>query len=355
MNPAMLETVRQVVVNSLDDVRVETHPCPRPGAGEVLLGPTVVGICGSDLHAARGVHPFISLPYRPGHEVVGRVLAVGEGVDLVPGTRVVLEPNLACGTCPPCREGRYNICDVLDVIGCQTAGGMTDAFVVPAHRVHVLPDDLDDTTAVLVEPLSTPLRAVRRAGDLRGRRVLVQGAGPIGLFILLAARRAGAAAVVASDPVPSKRDRAVAFGAVGAVDPTADDVASTVVEALGGPADVVFDGVSREASVRLAVDVLRKGGKLLTVGVAAGATPVPLDLIQDRELDLLGCLMFVAEDVREAIAMLREGAVPVEQVITARFDVADAAAAYAASADPEQVKVVVTVSGPGTAAAGGAA
>lgn len=340
----MTSVVRQVVVNSLDDVQLETVPRPVPGPGEVLVEPTLVGICGSDLHAARGVHPFIALPYRPGHEVVGRVAGTGDGVEGLPvGTRVVLEPNLACGVCAPCREGRYNICDVLDVIGCQTPGGLTDAFAVPAHRLHVLPDDLDDATAVLVEPLSTPLRAIRRAGDLRGKRVVVLGAGPIGLFILLGALRAGAAAVVSLDLVASKRDRAKRLGASGTVDAAAADAVAQARELLGGAADVVFDGVSRESSVRQGVDLLRKGGRLLTVGVAAGTTPVPLDLVQDRELELLGCLMFVREDVQEAIAMLREGAVPVADVVTATFDVEDAAAAYAASADPEQVKVVVRV------------
>ncbi|WP_328291417.1 alcohol dehydrogenase catalytic domain-containing protein [Kineococcus sp. NBC_00420] len=343
--PQTTGTVRQVVVNSLDDIQVEHHARPIPGPGEVLLEPTLVGICGSDLHAARGVHPFITLPYRPGHEVVGRVAATGEGVDaqFAPGTRVVLEPNLACGKCPPCQEGRYNICDVLDVIGCQTPGGMTDAFTVAADRLHVLPDDLDDTAAVLVEPLSTPLRAVRRAGALKDKRVVVLGAGPIGLFILLGAVRAGASAVVSADLVGSKRNRAVSFGAAGAVDAAAEDAVEQARMLLGGAADVVFDCVSRDSSVRQGVDLLRKGGKLMTVGVAAGATSIPLDLVQDRELDILGCLMFVREDVQEAIAMLREGVVPVADIITGTFDVEDVAAAYAASADPEQVKIVVRV------------
>lgn len=343
--PQTTGTVRQVVVNSLDDIQFQPQPRPVPGPGEVLLEPTLVGICGSDLHAARGVHPFIALPYRPGHEVVGRIAATGDDVDaqFAPGTRVVLEPNVACGTCPPCREGRYNICDVLDVIGCQTPGGMTDAFTVAADRLHVLPDDLDDTAAVLIEPLSTPLRAIRRAGDLEGKRVVVLGAGPIGLFILLGALRAGASAVVSADLVATKRDRAIAFGATGAVDAAAADAVEQARTALGGAADIVFDCVSRESSVRQGVDLLRKGGKLMTVGVAAGVTPIPLDLVQDRELDILGCLMFVREDVQEAIAMLREGAVPVADVITGTYDLEDVAAAYAASADPEQVKIVVRV------------
>jgi threonine dehydrogenase-like Zn-dependent dehydrogenase len=106
---------------------------------------TVVGICGSDIHAAYGRHPFISLPMRSGHEVVGVVEEVGTDVDTgLVGTRVVIEPNLACGHCAQCAAGRYNICSTLEVFGCQTPGGMTDYFVIAADRVVPLPDDLDD-------------------------------------------------------------------------------------------------------------------------------------------------------------------------------------------------------------------
>lgn len=340
--------VRRVVVRSLEDVELETAPTPVAGPGEVLVRATVVGICGSDLHAALGRHPFIPLPYRPGHEVVGVVEDTGDGVEESwRGRRVVLEPNLYCGDCALCQQGRYNICERLDVFGCQTPGGMADLFAVPVHRLHTLPDELSDTAAALVEPLSTPLRAVRRAGDLIGRRVAVLGAGPIGLLVLLSALRAGAAAVVVADLVSSKRDRALRFGAAGAFDAAAPDAAEQGQGLLGGPADVVFDCVSRESSIRQGIDLLRKGGTLVVVGVAAGPTTVPLDLVQDRELDVLGSLMFVGEDMRAAIAMLSEGAVPVDEMVTATFDITQAREAFAASADPEQLKVLVTVGGSG--------
>jgi 2-desacetyl-2-hydroxyethyl bacteriochlorophyllide A dehydrogenase len=320
---------------------------PSAAPGEVLVRATVVGICGSDLHAALGRHPFIPLPYRPGHEVVGVVESVGEGVDETwRGRRVVLEPNLYCGQCAPCVEGRYNICERLDVFGCQTPGGMTDLFAVPVHRLHVLPDNLSDTAAALVEPLSTPVRAVRRAGDVTGRRVVVLGAGPIGVMVLLSALRAGAASVVVADLVASKRERALRFGAAGVFDASAPDAVAQARALLGGPADVVFDAVARDSSIAQGIDLLRKGGKLVVIGVSAGATPVPLDLVQDRELDILGTLMFVGEDMREAIAMLAEGAVPVQDMITATFDITRAGEAFAASADPEQLKVLVTVGAP---------
>jgi 2-desacetyl-2-hydroxyethyl bacteriochlorophyllide A dehydrogenase len=347
VSPAAPGLNRRVVVNSLDDVVIETVPESRPEAGEVRVRSTVVGICGSDLHAACGKHPFIDLPYRPGHEVVGVVDAVGAHVDdSWLGTRVVVEPNLACGHCTQCRAGTYNICRDLLVLGCQTPGGLADSFTVAADRLVALNPTLDDDHAILIEPFATPIHAVRRAaaavGDLRDRPVVVIGAGPIGLFVLLAARQAGARVVVA-DQLATKRERAERLGAAGTNDPTAADAVESALERLGGPAAVVIDCVANQSSVAQAVDLVDKGGAIMIVGVSAGATPVRLDLVQDRELALIGNLMYVREDFTAAIDLLASGVVPIDEFISARFDFEDSAEAFTASADPEQVKVVVTV------------
>lgn len=338
---------RRVVVSALDDITIETVDEAAPAAGEARVRTSIVGICGSDLHAACGRHPFIDLPYRPGHEAVGVVDAVGEGVDESwVGKRVVVEPNLACGHCAQCKAGRYNICRELLVLGCQTPGALADTFTVAIDRLIPLADDLDDRHAILVEPLATPVHTVRRAaeavGDLEGRPVVVIGAGPIGLFVLLAARHAGAKVVVA-DLLESKRARAERLGAAGTFDPTAPDAVQTALDLMGGPAAVVIDCVSRESSVAQAVDLVDKGGAVMIVGVAEGATPVPLGLIQDRELALIGNLMFVREDFTAAIELLSSGAVPIDEIISAEFDFDQSAQAFAASADPENVKVLVTV------------
>jgi len=342
--------IRRVIVNALDDVEIETVPQPEPGPGEVRVRTTLVGICGSDLHAACGRHPFIDLPYRPGHEAVGVVEALGEGVDESwQGARVAVEPNLACGTCTQCRDGRYNICRDLRVFGCQTPGALADSFVIGVDRLVVLNDDLDDRHAILIEPLATPVHTVRRAekvvGNLADRGVVVIGAGPIGLFALLAARHAGARVVVA-DLLESKRARAERLGAVGTFDPTAPNAVATALELLGGPAAVVIDCVARESSVAQAVDLVDKGGAVMIVGVAEGATPVPLGLIQDREIALIGNLMYVRDDFTAAVEMLESGVVPVGEIISAEYDFDSAGEAFAASADGENVKVLVSMGNP---------
>ncbi|WP_432146001.1 zinc-dependent alcohol dehydrogenase [Streptomyces sp. bgisy084] len=343
----MTEQIRRVLVRSLTDITLEQVPAPVPGDGELLVRTTVVGVCGSDTHAAAGHHPFIDLPYRPGHEAVGRVAATGRGADdFAPGDRVIVEPGLYCGRCPQCRSGRYNICQELKVFGCQTPGAMADLFTIPAGRVHRVPDGMTDIQAALVEPLATPVHAVAKAGDLTGRTVAVLGAGPIGLFTLIAARHAGAARIVVTDLLPGKRERALRLGADAALPAADPDLVGRAHGALGGPADVVFDCVAREQSMAQATGLVAKGGRIVVVGVgAAGGTPVRLDLLQDREIRIEGTLMYTAEDYRAAMSLLASGAVDPADFVTATYALEDAAKAFTASVDPEQVKVLVTVDG----------
>ncbi|HEX4250472.1 MAG TPA: alcohol dehydrogenase catalytic domain-containing protein [Pseudonocardia sp.] len=345
MSTERAAAMRQVVVNSAEDIQVERVPWPSaPGEGDVLVRSRLVGICGSDTHACAGKHPFMPLPYRPGHEVVGVVAAVGPGVDdLTEGDRVVLEPNLVCGKCRQCLDGRYNICRNLAVFGCQTVGAMADEFVVARDRLHRLPDGLSFELAALIEPLATPVHAVRRAGIGPGSRVAVLGAGPIGLLSLVAARAAGAEVVAVTDVLPAKLDRARRLGADAALDAAAPDLVEQARRALGDSADVVLDCVARESSMTQAIELVDKGGTVMVVGIAAGPTTIPLHLVQDREIALVGSLMYTHADVRRAIDLLAGGAVAAADLVTATFPLDRAAEAFAAAVDPAQVKVLVSV------------
>lgn len=338
--------MRRILVNSADDIQVERVPFPEaPGEGQVLVHSRLVGICGSDTHAAAGRHPFIRLPYRPGHEVVGVVGSVGVGVTgLSPGDRVVVEPNLVCGRCRQCRDGRYNICRKLAVFGCQTPGGMADAFTIAADRLHRVPDGMSDELAALVEPLATPVRAVRRAGIGPGSRVVVLGAGPIGLLTMVAARAAGAATVLVTDVLAGKRERAVRLGADAALDAADPGLVDAARDAMGGEgADAVFDCVAVRSSMAQAAELLDKGGTVVVVGVPHGPTEVPLHLVQDREIAVLGSLMYVREDVLRAIRLLADGVLRANELVTAVFPLEQVGEAYAASIRPDQVKVLIRI------------
>lgn len=343
----MTAPMRRVVAD-LDRVTVETVGRPEPGPHDALVRMSVTGVCGSDTHAVHGRHPFIRLPYHPGHEVVGTVEAVGDQVaGVVVGQRVTVEPTLPCAECKMCRTERSNLCENLMFFGCGwRQGGMADFFTVPADRLHAVPDDLDDLTAALIEPLSTPVHAVRLAGDVAGRSVAVLGAGPIGLLVLAVLRARGARCVVVTDVLPAKRERARVLGADAVVDAAADDVADQVRTALGESADVVFDCVAVQATVTQAVGMASKGGTVVVVGVPAREVTVPLPLIQDHQIRIQGSATYLAEDYRESMRLLQAGAVRREDLVTAVHGLDGAAEAFADSAGGEHLKVLVVAGDP---------
>jgi 2-desacetyl-2-hydroxyethyl bacteriochlorophyllide A dehydrogenase len=338
----MTSTTRRVTVPEPNRIRLDEAEIPSVGPGDALIRTTAVGVCGSDLHALAGKHRFIPLPCHPGHEVAGVIEAVGSDVEgFAPGDRVLVEPGLVCGTCDRCREGRYNICDELQVFGCQTPGAMADRFVIDAGRLHAVPAGMSDAAAALVEPLSTATHAVRIAGgDLTGKRVAVLGAGTIGLLTMLAARAAGADRIVVTDLLDHKRERALRLGADAALD-GAGEVASEIRELFGGRADVTFDCVTNQASMDQAVGLADKGGTIVVEGIPTVNVTLDLLLVQDRELHIEGSLMYTTEDVLWAIELMESGVIPVEEIVTATFRLDRAEEAFDAARSGEHVKVHV--------------
>ncbi len=338
-----MATMRRVLVTAGQEVVVERVEAPTPSSGQVRVRTVYSGVCGSDTHAQHGRHPTIALPYAPGHEVVGVVESVAGDVSApAVGDRVTVEPTLPCWRCKQCSAGRQNLCENLQFFGCGwPQGGMADLFTIAANRVHVLPEDVDDLTATLIEPLATPVHAARLAGSLRGAAVAVLGAGSIGLLMLAVVRAAGARRVVVTDVLEGKRARALELGADAVVDGSAPDVAEQVRQALGESADVVFDCVAAPATVPQAIGMALKAGTVVVVGVPSTPVTIPLPLVQDQQVRLQGSATYLPEDYREAIELLRSGAVDVGRVVTAQFPLDQAAAAFAASVSGEQVKVLV--------------
>jgi 2-desacetyl-2-hydroxyethyl bacteriochlorophyllide A dehydrogenase len=340
-------TIRHAVVTAPGVVELRRSPVPEPAPGQVLVRMRLAGVCGSDVHAFHGRHPFVPLPYRPGHEVFGTVEATGGGVDRRTGSRVVVEPILACGECKYCRDGRYNLCATMTFFGCTAPdGGMADLFVLPADRVLAVPDSLADAHAVLVEPLSTPVHAVRLASpDLTGRTVAILGAGTIGLLTLVAARHAGAARIAVTDVLPAKRELASRLGADSVYDATAPDLVGAVRDDLGTSADVVFDCVSIQSSMDQAIAIAVKGGTVVVVGVPAAPVTVPLPEIQDLQVRIQGSATYTRDDLAGAMTLLAAGRVNPDDIITARYPLTQVADAFAAASTGRQVKVVVTADG----------
>ncbi|MGC0239097.1 zinc-dependent alcohol dehydrogenase [Arthrobacter sp. SD76] len=336
-------TMKRVVVRP-EGIVLTDVPKPAPEAHEILVETTVTGVCGSDTHAAAGHHPFVPLPYNPGHEVVGVVREVGDAVDGISvGDHITVEPTLPCWNCKMCTTGRSNICENLRFFGCgYDQGGMADFFTIPANRVHVIPEGMSDLQAALIEPLSTPVHAVRLSGGVEGKAVVIIGAGTIGLLVLAAARHAGARKIVVTDMLPSKRERALRLGADAVLEADRSDLIEAVRAELGESADVVFDCVSIQSTIDLSVKLASKGGTVMVVGVPAKPVTVALPELQDLQVRLQGSATYMPEDYEEAIKIIQAGNVTAEDFITSQFSFDNVAEAFRASAAGEEVKVVLT-------------
>ena len=334
--------MRRVLVTPAG-VEVVEAAVPEPGPGEVLVRTAMAGVCGSDVHALQGRHPFITLPYPPGHEVSGVIEALGPGVDgFRPGQRVTMEPFLPCWACKQCRAGRQNLCERLRFFGCaHDQGGMADRFTVDQRRLHLIPDALDWETAAFIEPLGTPVHAARLAGGLAGKTVAILGAGTIALLTLQVARAQGASRVVLTARSERSRERAATFGPDAVVDATAPDAVEQVRAALGESADVVFDCVAEQSTTDQALALADKGGTVIVVGVPPGPVTIPLPMIQDSQLRLQGSATYLPEDFTDAIDLLVAGTVTVGGLVTAVHPPEQAAAAFADAASGRHIKVLL--------------
>ncbi len=341
-----MKKTRRILIKSANEVVVDEVPVPTPGPGQVMLKIAYSGICGSDLHAYQGKHPFIDLPATPGHEFSGYIEAVGEGVTgFTKGQRVTVEPSLVCGKCYLCKTGRYNICESLRVMGCQGDGAMADYFVVPADKVVAIPDNLSLKHAALVEPMAVGVHAVRRSKIQVGSNVVILGAGTIGLGILQVAKMAGAKRIVVTDLIDDRLELAKQLGATRVINPKKEDPVKTLLtEKPYEGWDVIFEAVGIETTIRQALDIVRKGGQVVVVGVFGDETKVIMGNVQDRETEIIGTLMYLRRDFSDAVDYIASGQVQVEPLITSIFPLDDVAKAFQTAMDGQhQLKVLFEI------------
>ncbi|GAA3779041.1 L-idonate 5-dehydrogenase [Streptomyces coacervatus] len=325
------------VIHGQDDLRVDELPVPEPGPGEALIAVRYGGVCGSDLHYWRhgGVGDFrLKEPMLLGHEVVGTVVSYGSPDASGPavGTAVAVHPATPCGVCPECADGRRNVCRDTRYLGSaarfpHVQGGFAAQVVVPAQQLRPLPEGLELRRAALAEPLSVALHAVRRAGDVRGRHVLVTGAGPIGCLVVAAAKAAGAARVTVTDLLPAALEYARLAGADTLV--RADDPADT-----GWPSevDVAVEASGVAAGLDTCLRLVRRGGVVVQLGMLPpGPSPFAGNLVVSREIELRGAFRFDTE-FDEALSLL--AAEPAfDGLVSAVVPVRGAESAFALAAD----------------------
>ncbi len=338
------ERMRVSVLHGPHDVRVEERAVPAPGPDEVLVEVGSVGVCGSDVHYYEqgriGEH-VVRAPLVLGHEAGGRVVAVGEGVDPArTGERVSLEPGVPCRRCAYCRRGDYNLCPDIAFFATPPIDGAFCQYVaLAADFAYPVPDTLSDDASALVEPLSVAVWAHRKAGTGVGSRVLVAGAGPVGLLVTQVARALGAAEVVVTDIDAGRRERATAMGATGTLDP----VATSPVDA-GVAVDAFVDCSGAPPAVAGGVPAVRAGGAVVLVGMGADELTLPVSLIQNRELRVTGTFRY-ANTWPDAIALAVSGEVDLDALVTGHVGLDDVTGALAPDPAAQHVKVVVRPNG----------
>jgi L-iditol 2-dehydrogenase len=332
--------MRAAVLVEQGRIEMQERPVPIPQPGDVLVRVGVVGVCGSDAHYYREgrIGEFVvESPLILGHEAGGVIAAVGPGVpDERIGQRVSIEPQRPDPNSEETRSGRYNLCPHMRFYATPPVDGALCEYVTIGDAfAHPVPDTVSDDAAALCEPLSVGIAAIRKAGITGGSRVLVAGAGPIGIMMVQVAKACGATDIIVTDLDESRRQIATRFGANTALDPRVDDVSGLRVDAF-------VDASGAPAAVAAGIAAVRPAGRVVLVGSGAPTMELPIQLMQNRELVLTGVFRY-ANTWPTAIALVESGRVDVDGMVTARFPLEKAAAALESDRTPGNVKAVVEV------------
>ncbi|MFN4157901.1 MAG: L-idonate 5-dehydrogenase [Gemmobacter sp.] len=347
--------MRAVVIHAAHDLRIEERPVPEPGPGQVQVRLATGGICGSDLHYYNhGGFGAIRLrePMVLGHEVAGHVAALGAGVTgLEVGQLVAVSPSRPCGACRFCLAGLPNQCLHMRFYGSampfpHIQGAFQELLVAEVAQC-VAADGLTPGQAAMAEPLAVCLHAVGRAGPMLGARVLVTGCGPIGLLCILAARRAGAAEIVATDMTGFTLEMARRVGADRVVNVAEDAGALTDYGAEKGHFGVLFECSGAAPALVAGIAALRPRGVIVQLGLG-GDMALPMMAITAKELELRGSFRF-HDEFAQGVAFMQAGLIDVTPLTTHHFPVADAVAAFQTAGDRARAIKVQLMFGEGGA------
>lgn len=341
MRIATLINPEEIVIRETDK--------PQAKDNEIVIKVDYIGICGSDIHAYYGKHPFITCPVTLGHEFVGKVVETGQNVrGILPGETVTAMPQIFCQRCEPCESGRYNICDTLKVIGCQTPGAACDYFAFDSALVKKIPKGMPNDIPATIEPAAVGVHAVHRGSDVKGKNVVVMGAGTIGNLTAQAALAAGAKEVLITDLSDYRLQIARECGISKTANTGKLPLEAAIDEALNGErADIFFECVGIGTTVNQAIELSKKGHDIVIVGVFGKRPEVNMSLVQDKELRLIGSLMYVEKDYDDTIDLMNRGIIKTKPLISKTFELADYAKAfrYIEEHKDSSLKVLIQISG----------
>jgi threonine dehydrogenase-like Zn-dependent dehydrogenase len=290
-------------------MELQNQPDPTPQPGEVILRVEAVGICGSELSGYLGQNSLRVPPLVMGHEFAGTVAAIGPGANgLEAGDRVTVNPLIGCGACALCRLGLENLCPQRQIIGIHRPGGFAELVAVPATSCTRLPHDLGHIAGSLAEPLGCGVRAAHIGGVRAGSRVLVLGAGTIGLMCIAATHKAGGTVTLAADPNAGRLRTAADWGTENLCDTRTADPAEAGRQLTGGlGVDVAIDAVGSDTTRRVAVRAVRPGGTVVLVGLHEAESPFDANYIVRSEIRVAGSFAYTHADFDTAVAMLAAG------------------------------------------------
>ena len=313
--------MKQAILTSPETITFSEIDKPVIKPNEILMKVKNIGICGSDIHAYYGKHPFMSFPIRLGHEMAGEIVEIGSEVTgFEVGELITAMPKEFCHECEPCKAGRYNICNTLDVIGCQTPGAACEYFNVDAALVKKVPAELDAELTATIEPAAVGVHAVRRSGSVAGMNVVVLGAGTIGNVTAQAAMAEGAKSVLITDLSDYRLELAKTCGIPHAANTGKVSLQEAIDEAFGGEcADIFFECIGIGAAVNQAIECSKKGHDIVIVGVYGTTPQINMAWVQDREFRLIGSLMYVEKDFQDTIDYMAAGKINMRPLISKVF------------------------------------
>lgn len=322
--------MRQAVLIGPKEIEFRDVPKPVCRNNQVLIKTKRIGICGSDIHAYYGQHPYISFPIVQGHEFSGEIVETGKNVqNFKPGDRVTVRPQLTCGQCYYCSHGNYHICADLKVIGCQADGAAQEYIAVNENLVVQLPSKVSYDYGAMVEPVAVGIHASQRLVDIRGKKILVLGSGPIGILTAQAVKELGAEKVVITDISDYRLGISRKCGIDAQVNVNEFDLLSQLKRNFGPDlADGIIDCAGIEETVNQAIRVARKGSTIVLVGVFSSNPRINLGFVQDREISLTGSLMYKEEDYQKAVQLIENGRIKLEPIISKHFQFEEYPKAY---------------------------
>lgn len=329
-----------------EKLETELRELPEIQENEILVQVMAAGICGTDVHIYNGekgsadVNPPVVL----GHEFAGKVVKTGSGItQFREGDKVTVDPNIYCGKCGPCRNGKKQLCENLRAIGVNQDGGFEQYCVVPEQQAFLLNDDVDYEEGAMTEPVVCCLHGIENIEIKEGDTVCVVGGGAIGLIMVQLAKLRGAAKVVLSEPVEMRRKIALAIGADGAVNPMQGDLLDQIEAAVGTrQIDVVIECVGRTIAVEQAFAIAGKGASILLFSVPQEDAIFGLKLfdVYKKELKIYGS--FINPDTHfRAAQLINSGRLNLKPLITHRYDLEHVADAIKKQMQNDSIKVVV--------------